>query len=274
MAAASKEVDRRERLREYDAALAAARSPVGVLVQFAKGREARGRGEALEEEFATTAVEGVDADHRLPAAVWVALRQGDVAATIEALVRTSGNDMVIAAHGELDAGYRLITVEERRPLPDVEPLQAQVAALLQVPRDVVAIIAGWGPDDPRTAAEIESLLDQRFGPVASARFTPSPEPGSASVNGPAATDRSPAAPKPSGQPMPSGQPIPPTAAKPGQPTPAPTAVHPAAAPRGRRRPGLVMSRAEFVALLALTPEQRDVLGMLVRQADITIVSGP
>ena len=58
MAQATKEHARRERLREYEAELAAAQFPVGVLVMLAKGREARGGSEALEEAFAATPVEG------------------------------------------------------------------------------------------------------------------------------------------------------------------------------------------------------------------------
>ncbi len=251
MAGARKEQVRRERLGEYEAALAAARSPVGLLVQFAKGREVRSHGEALEEAFAATPVEGVADEHRLPAAVWVALRQGDVDATIDALVRVSRNELVIAVHEELDAGYRLTTVEERRALPDVESLQAQVAAFLQVPRDVVVIIAGWGPDDPRSAAEIETLLEQRFGPAVPSRSNSS----LASASPPRTTaeiddrlDRRLGS---------------------AAPTPADSAVTSASGPRTG---GLVMSSVEFTGMLKLTPEQRDVLGTLVRQADITIIA--
>lgn len=217
MVQATREHQRRERLREYEAALTAPRSSVAVLAMFAKAREGRATGEALEEAFAATTVQGVEEADLLPAAVWVALRQGDVDATITALTQVSRNDFVIAAHDELAAGYRLTTVEERRPLPDVDLLQAQLAAFLQVPCDVIAIIAGWGPDDPRTAHEIDKLLEQRFG-------TGQPE------------DASPAAPRPC-----------------------------------RPRAGLVMSSAEFTALLGLTPEQRGVLHTLVRQADITLL---
>jgi hypothetical protein len=163
MAQATKDELRRERLREYDAALTAARAPIAVLALFARGREARAGGELLEEAFAATAVEGVDQADLLPAAVWVALRQGDVEAAVELLMRMSRTEFVLAAHEELDAGYRLTKVEERRPLPDVELLIGQVAAFLRVPRDVVAIISGWGAEDPRTAAEVETLLEQRFG---------------------------------------------------------------------------------------------------------------
>jgi hypothetical protein len=41
---------------------------------------------------------------------------------------------------------------------------------------------------------------------------------------------------------------------------------------GPRTGGLVMSSVEFTGMLKLTPEQRDVLGTLVRQADITIIA--
>ena len=163
MAHPRKDELRRDRLREYDAALTAARSPVAVLALFARGREARAGGELLEEAFAATAVDGVDTADLLPAAVWVTLRQGDVEATVELLMRMSRTEFVLAAHEEVDASYRLTKVEERRALPDVELLLAQVAAFLRVPRDVVAIISGWGPEDPRTAAEVETLLEQRFG---------------------------------------------------------------------------------------------------------------
>jgi len=154
---------RRERLREYEAALIDARSPVEVLVLFVKVREDRAGGERLEEAFAASITEGIDDADRLPAAVWVALRQGDVDAVIQALVRTSSSELVLAAHEQLDAGYRLTSVEERRALPDVGRLEAQVASFLRIPHDVVAMIASWGPDDPRTAVEIDALVEQRFG---------------------------------------------------------------------------------------------------------------
>ncbi|HEY0166004.1 MAG TPA: hypothetical protein VGB75_03085 [Jatrophihabitans sp.] len=234
MAQATKDELRRERLREYDAALTAARSPVAVLALFARGREARAGGELLEEAFAATAVDGVDVADLLPAAVWVALRQGDVEATIELLMRMSRTEFVLAAHEELDASYRLTKVEERRALPDVELLVAQVAAFLRIPRDVVAIISGWGAEDPRTAAEVETLLEQRFGPAGGGR------PGSP-VTGPSAVGFKAAG---------SG----------------------AAAPDAGRSAGLRMSSAEFSALLNLAPEQRAVLGTLVRQTEITIAA--
>jgi hypothetical protein len=247
MAVATKDELRRERLREYDAALTAARSPLAVLTLFAKGREARAGGQLLEEAFAATELDGVDAADRLPAAVWVALRQADVDACLELLMRMSRVEFVLAAHEELDAGYRLTKVEERRALPDVELLIGQVAALLHVPRDVVAIISGWGADDPRTAAEIETLLEQRFGSLA----------------GP-----SPAAASPAAGPTPG-------APTPGAPIAAEAADRPTTGDAPRReasRPGagLRMSSAEFGALLNLAPEQRAVLHTLVRQTEITI----
>lgn len=163
MAQTRRDEERRERLREYEAVLTAARSPVEVLVSFAKVREDRASDERLEEAFAASIPEGVDDADLLPAAVWVALRQGDVDAVVEALVRTSSTELVLAAHEQLDAGYRLTSVEERRALPDVGRLEAQVASFLRIPRDVVAMITSWGPEDPRTALEIDALVEQRFG---------------------------------------------------------------------------------------------------------------
>ena len=163
MAQTRRDEQRRERLREYEAVLTAARSPVEVLVLFAKVREDRASDERLEEAFAASIPEGVDDADLLPAAVWVALRQGDVDAVVAALVRTSSTELVLSAHEQLDAGYRLTSVEERRALPDVGRLEAQVASFLRIPRDVVAMITSWGPDDPRTALEIDALVEQRFG---------------------------------------------------------------------------------------------------------------
>ncbi|MDQ1743876.1 MAG: hypothetical protein QOE23_2215 [Pseudonocardiales bacterium] len=239
MASVTKDDLRRERLREYDAALTAARSPLAILALFARGREARAGGQLLEEAFAATEVAGVDAADRLPAAVWVALRQGDVDACLELLLRVSRVEFVLAAHEELDASYRLTKVEERRALPDVELLIGQLAAFLHIPRDVVAIIAGWGADDDRTAAEIETLLEQRFGSLA----------GSTGPSAAASTRAAPLAAGSSRADSASGRP----------------ATRPATA-----GPGLRMSSAEFSALLNLAPEQRAVLGTLVRQTEITI----
>jgi hypothetical protein len=151
---------RDERVREYESKLAAAKAPLAVLELFAKARQARVRPDdpPLEVAFAATEVDGP-----LPAAVWVALRQGDVDASMDALLGASRTELVVGEHEQLDANYRLTTIEERRTLPDVDVLLTQLATFLQIPRDVIAMIADWGPDDPRTANEIDALLDGRFG---------------------------------------------------------------------------------------------------------------
>jgi hypothetical protein len=260
MGQTARDQQRRDRVREYEKALAAARDPVAVLVLFARGREARAAGLALEEAFAATsparAVTDADgggrpgdqgaagrapaADRRLPAAVWVALRQGDLDATLEALVRASRADFVISVREEIDARYRLTSVPESRALPDVELLQAQTAAFLQIPADVVSIVVGWGPEDPRTAAEVDTLLDQRFGPATGER----PVRTAATVATLATAGAEP-----------------PRDAAGERPRP------PEAVPERR---GLLMSESELVAMLALTAEQHAVLRTLTRQADVTV----
>jgi hypothetical protein len=207
----AKEHRRHERLREYDAELATASSVLAVLALFVRARETRAHGASLEEAFAEA---GVDGAAPLPAAVWVALRQNDVEATLDLLVSLSTTDFLIAEHEQVDDTYRLVSVEENRRLPELDRLIAQLSQILHVPEDVVAMIAGWGADDPRTAAEIEGLLEQRFGARA-AGTTTLPEPARA----------------------------------PG---------------------GLTMSDGEFGALLNLSPEQRQVLATLVRQATVTV----
>ncbi len=155
-------------MREYESRLAAAKAPLAVLELFAQARQARVQpGEPpLEVAFAATEVD----EGGLPAAVWVALRQGEVEASMAALLGASRTEFVVGEHEELDASYRLTTIEERRTLPDVDVLLTQLAAFLQIPRDVIAMIADWGPEDPRTANEIDALLDGRFG----ASATPAP----------------------------------------------------------------------------------------------------
>lgn len=149
------------RVAEYEAALAAARMPTAVLQLLAAGREARAQPdeEPLEVAFARTQVDGADG---LPAAVWVALRHGDIDASLSALLGASRTEFVVGEHEELDAGYRLRTVEERRVLPDVGVLQMQMAAMLDIPWDVIVMLCEWGPDDPRTQKEIDALLDGRL----------------------------------------------------------------------------------------------------------------
>jgi hypothetical protein len=228
MGQATKDQQSRDRMREYGARLETARESVAVLARFAQARESRGGGRALEEEFAATPLDP-DAP-LLPAAVWVAMRQGDVDAVIETLVQCASEQFVVAEHEQLDADYRLTTIAESLGLPDVDRLIAQVAAFVQVPRDVVAIVTGWGPDDPRTLAEIEALMDHRYG---ASTVEPAPTPAAAS-----------AAPSP----------------------------EPRMAVGSGDRPGLAMSSSELAAVLSLTPEQQAVLGTLVRQADIVVVS--
>jgi hypothetical protein len=160
VAQASKEQQSRDRMREYAARVEAARAPVAVLARFAQAREARGTGDALEVEFAATPA-GVDGAS-LPAAVWVVLRQGDVDAVTDLIIEHATEQFLIAEHEQLDASYRITTVAESLALPDVERLTTQVAAFIDVPRDVVAIVCDWGPDDPRTEAEIERLIEQRY----------------------------------------------------------------------------------------------------------------
>src|SRR5882757_4019672 len=160
-----------DRLVEYEAALDAARAPVAVLQLLAQGRERRSQpgDRPLEVAFAATPVNDEDA---LPAAVWVALRHGNVEASAAALLGASRTEFVVGEHEELDAGYRLRTIEERRVLPDVGVLQLQIAAMLDIPWDVVAMLCEWGPDDPRTQTEIDALLDGRLAASDSPPSTP------------------------------------------------------------------------------------------------------
>lgn len=154
---ATKEQESRERIREYEARLAVARESLAVLARFAQAREACGDGAALEVGFADVLPED-----GLPAGVWVALRQDDLDAVIETLVAHATEQFLIAEHEQLDAAYKLTTVAESRGLPDVDRLVDQLAAFVDVPRDVVAIVCGWGPDDPRTQAEVDRLIGQRY----------------------------------------------------------------------------------------------------------------
>lgn len=150
-----------QRLVEYEAAVDAARGPVAVLQLLAQGREARARtgDDPLEVVFAATSVDEAPA---LPAAVWVALRHGDLDASASALLSASRTEYVVGEHEELDSTYRLRIVEERRVLPDVGVLQLQMAAVLDIPWDVVTMLCEWGPDDPRTQHEVDALIDARF----------------------------------------------------------------------------------------------------------------
>jgi hypothetical protein len=62
-------------------------------------------------------------------------------------------------------GYRLQSVEDTLPVPEADLLTAQLSRALDVPLDVLTVIADWGADDPRAASEIDELLTARFGPV-------------------------------------------------------------------------------------------------------------
>jgi hypothetical protein len=229
---------RRERLQEYETALAATRPALATLALFVQARESRANGTSLEEEFAATPLDNADP---FPAAIWVALRQDDIHATLDLLVRLSGTEFLIAAHEQLDDTYRLTTVDETRAVPEVEKLVVQLSAFLQIPADVMAVVAGWGPDDARTAAEIDALLGQRFGPPTATAAASTPRHA-----------EDPAADRPDGDRRPTASPP---------------------APAGRPTTdgiGLRMSAAEFGALLSLTPEQCTVLASLVRQTTITV----
>jgi hypothetical protein len=156
MGSSSKDAERRERQREYDTRMDAAANAVAAFALLVRGRETRAATGSAPLEVVFAAAGGEAA---LPAGVWVALRRGDVDAAIEALTAVSSERFVLGEREELGDGYRLRTVEEVRMLPDV-----------------VAILGEWGPDDPRTAGEIEELLDSRFGPVRSPAPAAAPTP--------------------------------------------------------------------------------------------------
>jgi hypothetical protein len=162
MSSPSQEQSRSVRLREYQAELDAAARLVAVLGAVVRGREVRGWHEAEPPEvrFAASAPNDTTG---LPAAVWVALRQDDTATVLDALTAASDRTFVVAEHEQMGEGYRLQTVQERLPLPDSELLLTQLAGVLGIPSDVLAVLGQWGLDDPRTAGEVNALLDSRFG---------------------------------------------------------------------------------------------------------------
>jgi hypothetical protein len=157
---ATKEDQRRERLREYDGMMTRAATAVTALALLVQGREARVRADdaPLEMTFAAADV----GKPPLPAGLWVALRRGDTLMALDLLAGASDVEFVVGEREEMGSGYRLETVAETRALPDIDLLQAQVAAVLDIPLDVVALLAAWGADDPRTATEVNELLDARF----------------------------------------------------------------------------------------------------------------
>jgi hypothetical protein len=163
---------RATRLREFDLALARARQSVQVMGLIVRGRESRPQHADVGPDAAPHAApEAVFAatkgDDRpaLPAGIWVALRRDDTDAAMDALRAVSPKPFLVSEHEEMGPGFRLQLVEEKRELPDADRLRAQLAAVLDIPADVVAILEDWGADDPRTEAEIDTLLDNRFGPI-------------------------------------------------------------------------------------------------------------
>ena len=174
MTTPSKQHSRADRLREYAATVEIAGLAVTAAGLVVRGREARAWTDEQPPEvvFAATEVDG----RALPASVWVALRRDDSEAAIDAMCTVSQTPFLISAREEMGEGYKLQTVEETRPLPEVPLLLAQLAAMLAIPTDVLAVIAEWGVDDPRTQPEVDELLDRRFGPV-SVAAAPAPQSG-------------------------------------------------------------------------------------------------
>lgn len=154
---------RAERLREHAAAVERTRRVVGAMGLVVRAREARAReGDGpLEVQFSRVEVEG----RPLPAAVWVALRRDDVDAAIDAMTAASQTPFLIEEREVIGDGYRLQSVQETLPLPEADLLIAQLGRALDVPPDVLTVVADWGADDPRAASEVEDLLSRRFGPV-------------------------------------------------------------------------------------------------------------
>lgn len=164
MTTPAKQHSRADRLRDYAQAVEQARATAAALGALVRGREARSwtAGDPPEVVFAETRIDG----RALPAAVWVALRRDDPEAAVEAMTTVSQRPFLVSSREEMGAGYRLQTVEETLPLPEVDLLVVQLAAALGIPADVLTVLGEWGPDDPRTGREIDALLDRRFGPVA------------------------------------------------------------------------------------------------------------
>jgi hypothetical protein len=181
MTSASQDQSRAERLREYDKAIAQAAQVVAVMGAVVRARESRGWHEAEPPEVTFAAQSGEDG-RALPAAVFVALRRDDTATVLDALTEASDETFLIARREELGEGYRLQTVDETRPLPDIALMLTQLSAVLGIPADVLGVLGQWGVDDPRTAGEVNALLDSRLGTAGEAapatpvhRTAPAPE---------------------------------------------------------------------------------------------------
>jgi hypothetical protein len=163
MPSISKDEQRAARLREFEASLKHATDAIGALSLVVQGREARAVPGDPPLEVAFAASE--DAHATLPAGLWVALRRGDIGTGVELLAAVSDRHVVVGEIEAMGSGYRLETVEEKRALPDPELLQTRLGAMLDIPADVLGVLAEWGPDDPRTRDEVDALLDSRFGPA-------------------------------------------------------------------------------------------------------------
>lgn len=150
--------DRADRSREYTALVGGVRDAVAVMARLVRARERRPGPDRPEQRFAASG------DRELPAAVWVALRQDDIDTVVEALTAISDETFVLGQREEIGEGYRLRKFDDTTPLPVLAPLLAQLSATLDIPSDVLAVLAQWGDDDPRTTAEIDELLS-RFGPA-------------------------------------------------------------------------------------------------------------
>lgn len=161
MRTSSRQNTRAEREHDHAATLELARQVAGAMSLLVRAREARPQvdGIPLEIEFAQTEIDG----HALPAGVWVALRRYDVDAAIEAMTAASQTSFVIDERDVMGEGYRLESVQDTVLVPEPDLLIAQLSRLLDVPADVLTVLAEWGADDPRTVSEIEALLTSRFG---------------------------------------------------------------------------------------------------------------
>jgi hypothetical protein len=161
MSTMAKQHSRADRLREYAATVEVAAISVAAMGVLVRAREGRAWTADLPPEvvFAATTVD----ERSLPASVWVALRRADVDGAVEAMIGVSQTTFVVESREEMGEGYRLQTVEETRPLPEIDLLITQLSAMLDIPADVLAMLAEWGADDPRTASEIADLLDRRLG---------------------------------------------------------------------------------------------------------------
>ena len=135
---------------------------MGLIV---RGREARPQPGYPSPEAAFAALPPDDHNAALPAGIWVALRRDDPDAAMDALRAVAPRPFLVSEREEMGPGFRLQLVEEKRELPDVHLLRAQLSGVLDVPEDVIALLEDWGVGDPRTQAEIDTLLDSRFGPV-------------------------------------------------------------------------------------------------------------